>query len=100
MTGRPRKVVATEDASLKATGVARDILLEGKRLTLRELTVEVQRCGCRSADDCRAVSHAINSGLSHYRRHFRRDDRGRWGICATLTKQSQSTRFPESIPRS
>jgi hypothetical protein len=78
LPGRPRKVVVTEDASLKATTVAKQILLEGTRLTLRELTLEVQRRGCRSADDYRAVAHAINSGLSHYGRHFKRDGEGRW----------------------
>lgn len=53
----------TEDASLKATTVAKQILMEGKRMTLAELTAEVQRRGCRSADDYRTVAHAINSGL-------------------------------------
>jgi hypothetical protein len=43
MLGRPRKVAVTEDPTLKATAVARDILLEGKSMTLRELTLEVQR---------------------------------------------------------
>ena len=78
MVGRPRKVEATEDASLKATTVAKQVLLEGHRMTLRELTLEVQRRGCRSADDYRVVSHAINSGLRNYRRHFKRDEAGRW----------------------
>lgn len=80
LSGRPRKAVVTEDASLKATTVAKQILLEGKRLTLRELTLEVQRRGCRTADDYRTVAHAINSGLSHYRRHFKRDKAGRWSL--------------------
>src|SRR3954463_13590196 len=74
MVGRPRKVVATEDASLKAATIAKQILLEGHRMTLRELTLEVQRRGCRSADDYRAVSHAINSALRNYRRFLTRDD--------------------------
>jgi hypothetical protein len=83
MPGRPRKVpVATEDASLKPTAVAKQILLEGHRMTLRELTLEVQRRGCRSADDYRVVSHAINSGLSHYRRHLKRDEAGRWSAAS------------------
>lgn len=80
MPGRPRKQpVATEDASLKATTVAVRVLMKGKPLTLRELTLEVQRRGCRPADDYRVVSHAINSGLRNYRRFFRRDAQGRWG---------------------
>src|SRR3954447_15777603 len=76
MPGRPRKViVAAEDASLKPTTVAKQILLEGHRMTLRELTLEVQRRGCRSADDYRVLSHAIASGLRNYRRYLKRDDR-------------------------
>jgi hypothetical protein len=84
MVGRPRKVEVTEDASLKATAVARQILMEGHRMTLRELTLEVQQRGCRSADDYRAVSHAINTGLSNYRRHFKRDEAGRWAVCSDV----------------
>src|SRR5262245_42986083 len=74
MIGRPRKAApVTEDASLKVSVVARQILMEGKPMTLRELTLEVQRRGCRSADEYRVVSHRVNSGLSRYRRFFRRD---------------------------
>jgi choline dehydrogenase-like flavoprotein len=84
LTGRPRKALVTEDASLNATTVAKQILLEGKRMTLRELTLEVQRRGCRSADDYRVVSHAINSGLRNYRRHLKRDEAGRWSVVVPL----------------
>ena len=76
--GRPRNVVASDYSGLKATTVAREILLEGKPLTAVELTLEVQRRGCRSLDDPRAVAHAIRSGLQYYRRQFRRDRDGRW----------------------
>ena len=76
--GRPRKIVASDYSGLKATTVAREILLEGKPMTLAELTIEVQRRGCRSLDDPRAVAHAIRSGLQHYRRQFRKDEKGRW----------------------
>jgi hypothetical protein len=78
--GRPRKIVASDYSGLKATTVAREILLEGKPMTLVELTLEVQRRGCRSADDPRAVAHAINSGLQHYRRELKRDGDGRWSV--------------------
>jgi hypothetical protein len=54
--GRPRKV--TEDPLLKPTAVARDILFEGKAMTIMELTIEAQRRGCRSSDDPRVVAHA------------------------------------------
>jgi hypothetical protein len=83
MVGRPPKQpVVTEDASLKATTVAKQILLEGHCMTLRELTLEVQRRGCRSLDDYRAVSHAVHSGLRNYRRRIRRDAEGRWAVCS------------------
>ena len=78
--GRPVKAAVTENPMLRAAVVARQILMEGKPLTLRELTLEVQRRGCRSADSYRVVSHAIDAGLSRYRRHFRRDEQGRWGL--------------------
>jgi hypothetical protein len=76
--GRPRKIVVTEDASLQATVVAKQILMEGKRLTMKELTAEVQRRGCRTADDPKVVYHAVYNGISRYRRHFKRDAEGRW----------------------
>jgi hypothetical protein len=78
--GRPRRIVASDYSGLKATTVAREILLEGKPMTMVELTLEVQRRGCRSLDDPRAVAHAIRSGLQHYRRTFKRDGDGRWTI--------------------
>ena len=72
--------MASDYSGLKATTVAKEILLEGKPMTLAELTLEVQRRGCRSLDDPRAVAHAINSGLQYYRRQFKRDGNGRWSI--------------------
>jgi len=44
-----------------ASRVARAILLEGKPMTLVELTIEVQRRGCRSLDDPRIVAKAIRN---------------------------------------
>ncbi len=76
--GRPRKIVASDYSGLKATTVAREVLLEGKPMTIVELTLEVQRRGCRSLDDPRAVAHAIRSGLQYYRRQLKRDRNGRW----------------------
>ena len=78
--GRPRKIIASDYSGLRATTVAREILLEGKPLTMVELTLEVQRRGCRSLDDPRAVAHAIRSGLHHYRRQIKRDGEGRWYV--------------------
>ena len=78
MPGRPHKVVATEDASLKATTTAKQILLEGKAMTIMELATEAQRRGCRSADSPYVVAQVIRSGLRYYRRHLKRDEAGRW----------------------
>jgi hypothetical protein len=78
--GRPRKIIASDYSGLKATTVAREVLLEGKPMDIVELTLEVQRRGCRSLDEPRAVAHAIRSGLQHYRRQFRKDHAGRWGV--------------------
>jgi hypothetical protein len=76
--GRPRKRLPAGDPNLKATTVAREILLEGKPMTMVELTLEVQCRGCRPLDRPREVAHAIRSGLQHYRREFKRDEKGRW----------------------
>ena len=80
--GRPPKIIASDYSGLRATTVARDILLEGKPMTLAELTIEVQRRGCRSADDPRAVAHTIDCGLRYYRERFKRDAEGRWALCS------------------
>ena len=77
--GRPRKRASVGDPNLKATVVAREILREGTPMTLVELTIEVQRRGCRVLDDPRAVAHAIRQGLN-YRRGFKRDREGRWRV--------------------
>src|SRR5437762_7874024 len=53
--GRPCKRLSAGDPNLKATTVAREILLEGKPLTIVELTLEVQRRGCRPLDRPRGV---------------------------------------------
>src|SRR5215204_1906172 len=78
--GRPCKTQASDYNGMKATTVARDILREGKAWSLVELTIEVQRRGCRSADDPRLVAHAVDCGLRYYRREFKRDEAGRWSV--------------------
>jgi hypothetical protein len=83
MPGRPRKVVSSDYSTLKATTVAKEVLREGKPMTLAELVLEIQRRGCRSADDPRAVAKAIQNGLNHYRRFFKRDGEGRWAATAS-----------------
>jgi hypothetical protein len=78
-TGRPRKKLPAGDPTLKATAVAREILREGKPMSIVELTIEVQRRGCRALDDPRAVAHAVRAGLSHSR-GFKRGRDGRWAV--------------------
>jgi hypothetical protein len=77
---KPRRIMPGEHPSLKATTVARAILMEGRPMTMVELTLEVQRRGCRSGDRPRAVAHAIRAGLRYYSREIRRDDNGRWSM--------------------
>jgi hypothetical protein len=79
--GRPCKSQAAGYAGLKATTVAREVLQEGKPMTLAELTIEVQRRGCRQWDDPRIVAHSIRSGLL-YRWKLKRDEAGRWSVVA------------------
>jgi hypothetical protein len=78
-----RRIAPGEHPSLKATTVARAILLEGRPMTMVELVLEVQRRGCRSGDHPRAVAHAIRAGLRYYSREIRRDDNGRWAMTGT-----------------
>jgi hypothetical protein len=80
--GRPRKATG-EVSTLKASAVARQILSEGTPMNLVELTLEVQRRGCRPLDDPRLVAKAIRQGLAHFGREFRTDEAGRWS-CVEL----------------
>jgi hypothetical protein len=77
-----RQIVGGDDSCYgrTVTDTVLTILGEGHRLTLVELTLEVQRRGCRARDDSRAVSHAVNAALYHRRQRFRKDDKGRWGV--------------------
>jgi len=81
--GRPRRIVASDYSGLRPTTLAVEILREGKPMSLAELTIEVQRRGCRSMDDPRAVAKAIDSGLRQHARRFKRDEKGRWSVAMT-----------------
>jgi hypothetical protein len=94
--GRPRKRLPAGDPNLKATTVAREILREGKPMSLVELTIEVQRRGCRPLDDPRAVAHAIRSGLAHCRREFKRDENGRWQLVSLAANSSIQAAFVDN----
>src|SRR4051794_29335334 len=77
--GRPCKNQANDLSGFKAATVAVQILREGKAMSIAELTIEVQKRGCRSLDDPRVVAHSIGGALRYYRRRrgeFERDERG------------------------
>src|SRR3954454_2718491 len=81
--GRPCKNQANDLSGLKAATVAVEILREGKAMSIAELTIEVQKRGCRTLDDPRVVAHSIGGALRYYRRRrgeFKRDDKGRWAL--------------------
>jgi hypothetical protein len=78
--GRPRKATVVEDPLLRPSAVAREILLEGKAMSIAELAIEAQRRGCRSLDDVKIVAHAIRNGLRYHRRSLKKDENGRWSV--------------------
>lgn len=65
---------------LTVIGAAELILREGEPMTLVELTIEVQRRGCRTNDDPHAVLSAINSSFRYHRDRFRKDGKGLWSL--------------------
>lgn len=73
----------SDDTSLRTMTVAmaaETVLREGKPMTLVDLTMEVQRRGCRTIDDPRAVLHAIRASFRYHRDKFVRNGEGRWAI--------------------
>ncbi len=79
MPGRP-KIQPGGYSGLQASTVAMEILREGKAWSLIELTIEVQRRGCRAHDDPRVVANAVRSRLTYYRKLLKRDEAGRWSV--------------------
>ena len=67
-------------AGLTTVYAAEIVLRERQPLTLPELTLEVQRRGCRSDDDSRVVLNAIRNGIRHHPDRFSHDRRGRWSV--------------------
>ena len=86
--GRPRKAAYDDpiiggDNSCYGQTVIRTIdtiLGEGKALTLVELTIEVQRRGCRARDDSRLVAGVVRNTLTRYKDLYQRDEVGRWSV--------------------
>jgi hypothetical protein len=82
--GRPCKIGARDYTGLQAATVAMEILREGKAWSLVELTIEVQRRGCRPHDNPRAVAHAVAGGLTYYHKLLKRDENGRWSVVRSV----------------
>jgi hypothetical protein len=66
--GKPASVVVVE------------ILREGVSVSLAELTLEVQRRGCRANDDPRDVAQTIRGTLYYYRDQINRGGDGRYSL--------------------
>ncbi len=80
---RASRYMADRDESFKTLTVvqaAERLLQAGKPLTVVELTIELQRRGCRANDDPKAVANAVRSGLAYHGDRFYRDGAGRWVI--------------------
>lgn len=56
------------------------VLRELGPMTLVELTIEVQRRGCRPGDAPRKLEHNLRVGLIYHSERFSRDREGRWGL--------------------
>jgi hypothetical protein len=63
---------------MTAAAAALAILAEGNPMSLAELTLEVQRRGCRTDDDPHAVAHTLRGSLFYHRGKVKRDRDGRW----------------------
>jgi sRNA-binding protein len=87
LVGRPRKRPHST-RSLRASGgvdfselyvsEAVAVVLSDSAMTLTELTLEIQRRGCRGQDDPRKVAHAIRAAMLYHRAKYKRDKAGRW----------------------
>jgi len=78
----PHSAVADGDslAGMTTYKAAEHVLRENQPLTMVELTIEVQRRGCRTDDDPRKVAHCIRGSFFYHRGEFRRDGEGRWWV--------------------
>jgi hypothetical protein len=77
---RRRKERGAPFGSLSLTEAAERVLLEVRPLRLTELTIEVQKRGCRADDSPHKVARALRSAFSYHCRRFIRDPSGRWSV--------------------
>ena len=85
LVGRPRKRPHSTRA-IRAAGQVQfselyiseavAVILRDSPMTLTELTLEVQRRGCRENDDPRKVAHAIRATMLYHRAQYKRDKSG------------------------
>jgi hypothetical protein len=73
-----RSGMGTPFSRLTALEAADRVLTEGVPLTLAELTLEVQRRGCRAKDDPRRLHKAIASAFHYHKHRFVRDGTLKW----------------------
>jgi hypothetical protein len=87
LVGHPRKRPHSTRA-IRASGIVQfselyiseavAVVLRDSAMTLTELTLEIQRRGCRENDDPRKVAHAIRAVMLYHRAKYKRDKSGRW----------------------
>lgn len=77
---RPVRATSHSCRELTVIAAVELILREGQPMTLIELTLEVQRRGCRTNDDPHAVHSAISSSLRYHRDKFVHDADKRWSV--------------------
>lgn len=70
-------------SDLTAIQAAERVLLDGIPLRLTELTLEVQRRGCRPGDDPRKLAHSIENSMLYHGLRFKRDKAGRWTVASS-----------------
>src|SRR5437762_1085724 len=87
LVGRPRKrphstraIRARGDVPFSELYIAEAVavVLRDSAITLTELTLEIQRRGCREHDDPRKVAHAIRAAMLFPRANYKRYKAGRW----------------------
>lgn len=59
------------------------VLVEaGRPMTVTEVVLEIQRRGCRSRDESRAVARAVRASFEYHTERVKKDWKGRWGVRA------------------
>jgi hypothetical protein len=80
IVGKLRRSPDTPFSELTLIEAAERILLESQPMRLTEITLEVQRRGCRPASDPRKVLNSIRTGFAYHRHRFKRDRGGFWYV--------------------